>query len=67
MSRMGDLHIDITDALASGEHPRQIADKFKVPVQWVESVEDDMINWQAQEREYADRAADNDAIAYGSM
>jgi len=65
MSRMSDLHIDISDALASGEHPRQIADRFNVPVQWVESVEADNINFEAAQREWADRSADADAIAYG--
>lgn len=65
MSRMSDLHIDISDAIAAGEHPVEIAKRFKVPVEWVESVEADMLNFEAEQAAYADRSADADAIAYG--
>lgn len=65
MSRMSDLHIDISDALASGDHPHTIAKRFKVPVEWVESVERDNIEFEAAQREWAERSADADAIAYG--
>ena len=64
MSRMSDLHIDVSDAIAAGEHPAKIAKRFNIPVSWVESVEADMLNFEAEQATYADRSADADAIAY---
>lgn len=67
MSRMGDLHIEVTDAIASGEKLEAIAKRMRIPLEWVKSVEDDFYNELNEQYHYADRAADADAIAYGNM
>lgn len=65
MSRMSDLHIEISDALAAGEYPENIANRLGVPVEWVQTVEDDFYNVAFMRHSYADESADADAIAYG--
>jgi hypothetical protein len=62
---MSDIHLEISDALAAGEHPDKIASRLGVPVEWVKTVEDDYYNVVfLNSVAYADRAADEDAIAY---
>ena len=73
MSRMSELHLEITNAIAAGRKPEEIVATWKkigyydVPLNWVKSVEDDFYNEQNEQNQYADHAADADAIAYGSM
>lgn len=65
MSRMSDLHLDIIEAIGSGEHPKEIASRLNVPLSWVRSVEDDFYSELAAQHNWAHDSADADALAYG--
>lgn len=64
MGRMSELQIRIDEMLIDGMTPNLIAERLKVPLQWVIACEDALFHDPYQ---YADECADADAIAYGEM
>lgn len=63
MSRMSELHIDIQDMLSAGMSRAFIAKELNIPEHWIPEILEEQ---EYQDHlAYADRCADDDAIAYG--
>ena len=65
MSKMSNLMLDIQDEIEIGELSfRQIADKFNVPVSWVDEAARELSEQYPQDEDYMDSVfADADALA----
>jgi hypothetical protein len=62
MSRMSELSISIEELLAEGLTPQKVAEQLRIPVEWVDSVEDAWLDSMAGD---AVAFADADAYYYG--
>jgi hypothetical protein len=63
MSRMSELSISIEELLAEGLTPQEVAKHLRIPVEWVDSVEEAWIDAMAGD---AEAFADADAYHYGT-
>ena len=64
MSKMGNLMIDIQDEIERGELSfQQIADRFEVPLSWVDEAARELAEQYSQEDYWDDATADADALA----
>lgn len=62
MSRMSELSISIEELLAEGLTPQEVAKRLRIPVEWVDSVEEAWLDAMAGD---AEAFADADAYYYG--
>jgi hypothetical protein len=46
MSKMSDLHLDITTYIADGFKPEEIAKMLHIPIEWVMTVYDEFVECQ---------------------
>jgi hypothetical protein len=67
MGKMNSLQIEIMERLTRGDSALNISTSLKIPLTWVEGVEEDMRIMESDQRQYEQDAADRDAIFYGDM